>query len=157
MGSDLVGSATRDPDLKSCRKKLYQHRPQTASKRFAWTNISQTRFLGTPYLSPKSKLLKDLSMILLASTSLIVRPQEKTREEQDKRRQEEDKTRSQSPATEFRGAPSQCVQGWSARPEDKRRTTAGQEKDKRRTRPGHRVQRRGHVINLAIVVSGSST
>ena len=59
-----------------------------------------------------------------------------TREEQNKRRQEEDKTRSQSPATEFRGAASQCVQGWSARPEDKRRTRGGQQQDKTRTRGG---------------------
>ena len=48
------------------------------------------------------------------------------RSEQDKTRQREDETRSQSPATEFRVAASQCVQGWSARPEDKRRTRGGQ-------------------------------
>ena len=57
----------------------------------------------------------------------------------DKRRagQEEDKTRPQSPATEFRGAASQCGQGWSARPEDNSRTRGGQDPD---TEPGHRAQ-----------------
>ena len=59
---------------------------------------------------------------------------------EDKRRAgQEDKTRSQSSATEFRAAGSQCVQGWSVWPEDKRRATAGQEKDSTRTRPSHRA------------------
>ena len=75
--------------------------------------------------------------------------------QQEKRRQEEDKTRPQSPATELRGAASQCGQ---ARPEDKRRTrpghrvqgglvsaARGQQQDKR-TRPGHTVQGRGQTV-----------
>ena len=93
-------------------------------------------FLVRPTFPPKSKLL--YQCFLSASTLLIVRPQEKTRGGQDPVT-----ARPQSCSTA-----SQCVQGWSARPEDKRRTTAGQEKDKRRTRggqdpatePGRRVQ-----------------
>ena len=81
-------------------------------------------FLVRPTFPPKANCF--IKELLSASTSLILRPQEKTKEEQDKRRQEEDKTRSQSP-TELRGAASQCVQGWSARPEDRTRTRGGQD------------------------------
>ena len=75
---------------------------------------------------------------------------------EDERRAGQDKTRGgQDPVTEpghrvHSPGTSQCVQGWSARQEDKRRTTAGQEKDKRRTRPGHRAQERGQSVWPAV-------
>ena len=97
----------------------------------------------------KNKLLYQWSLSASTPLiTLIVPPQENTTKEQDTRTQqearpqssgarlvsvaragqrgqrtkegqEEDKTPPQSPAAEFRGVASQCVQGWSARPEEK--------------------------------------
>ena len=102
--------------------KLYQHRPQTVSKRFAWANVSQKRFLGTPYLPPQEQTA--LSMFFVG---IDIANCSATRE--DKRR-----TRpGHSPATELLHGQSVCpglVSTARGQEEDNSRTREGQEEDK---------------------------
>ena len=110
--------------------KLYRHRPQIASKRFAQTNISQKTISWYALASPKSNCF--INEFLSALTSLFARPHSfpvsratETSHRIQGRGQDKDKRRTrpghragpQSPATEFRGAA-------------KTRTRGGQEEDK---------------------------
>ena len=117
--------------------KVYQHRPQTVSKGFVSTNLSQKRFLGAPY-PPKKQTA--LSMVFVGIDTANYANCSATREH-NKRAGHENTTGG--PTTEFRGAASQCGQGWSARPKDKRRTRGGQDPT---TEPGRRVQGRGQSV-----------
>ena len=85
-------------------------------------------FLVCPTFDPQEQIA--LSMIFVGVDIANCSP---TRE--DKRRAGQDPVTK--PATEHRGAANQCVQGWSARPEDKRRTRGAQDLA---TEPGHRAR-----------------
>ena len=96
--------------------KLYQHRPQTVSKRFAWTNISQKTISWLALPSPQeqqaasSMIFVGIDIAICSATLLSSKPGHRDQPQSSGRPrqgQEEDKARTQSRATE----PSHRVQG----------------------------------------------